>query len=266
MTGFASDLRVSGAPRSALARPLVAGVAVVAALALIGGNAAGRPALAVAVIAVQAVFAVAWCLLFSTAVESAAIVAIAVVVADVVLLRTRAATAGSIAGVIGLSVIAVLFHQVARRTSRSVTEVVSITLSAIVIAAAVGLLLPLRELAWGHTVVFTGVVAAAVALAVACLLPGPDLAGRLAGLAIAAAAGVACALPKGGLSAVEGLYVGLATGITVLVVDRLVDRIPFPAAGRVYAAATVVVAGLVPLMLAAPVAYLAGRIIAPGGG
>jgi hypothetical protein len=269
VTGFASDLRVSGAPRSALAGPLTigaAGVAVVAALVLIGGNAAGRPGLAVAVIAVQAVLVIAWCQLFSLAVESAAIVVLAVAVADFVLLRTRAATGGSIAGVLGLSVIAVLFHQVARRSSRSVTEVVAVTLSAIVIACAVALLLPLRELGTGRAGVFAGVVTAAAAIAAARLLPGPDPVRRIAGLAIAAGAGAVCGLPKGGLSVADGLYVGLAAGAAALLVDRLVERSSLPRSSRGEVLVSVVVAGLLPLMLAAPIAYLAGRIIASGGG
>ncbi len=270
MTGFASDLRVSGAPRSALRGPQTAGApvvpALVAALVLIGGNAAGRPGLAIAVIAVQAGLLVGWLGLFSMTLESAAIAVAAVAVADFVLLRTRTATAGSVAGVIGLAVIAVLFHQVARRGTRSVTEVVSVTLAGVVIACAVGLLLPLRELDAGRSGVFTGVATAAAALLAVRLIPGRDPVGRLSALAVAALAGVLCGIPKGGLSVVEGLYVGLATGVTVVLVDRLLGRVPFPTTGRASPITTAVVCGLVPLMLAAPIAYLAGRIIASGGG
>ncbi len=271
MTGFVSDLRVSGALPSALRGPRTAGTPVVAAMAvaalvLIGGNAAGRPGLAIAVIAVQVALLLAWLGLFSMTLESAVIVVAAVAVADFVLLRSRTATAGSVAGVIGLSVIAVLFHQVARRGTRRVTEVVSVTLSAIVIACAVGLLLPLRELDAGRSGVLTGVATAAAALLAVRLMPGPDPVGVLSALAVAALVGALCGMPHGGLSAAEGLYVGLATGVTVVLVDRVLERVPFPTSGRASPIATAVVCGLVPLMLAAPIAYLAGRIIASGGG
>ena len=81
---------------------------------------------------------------------------------------------------IGLSVIAVLFHQLARRDPRGVTAAVSITLSAIVLGAAPALLLPLRELPAGRSAAFVALVASGAAL-LAARLPAASGSGAEAG-------------------------------------------------------------------------------------
>jgi hypothetical protein len=263
---------VTGAARrrSLAQRLAVPAVLVPAALVLIAGNAAGRPGLAAAVIVVQAVLGLAWLVLFAATPESAVLVGIAVVAADVVLLRTRASTGGSIVGVIGLSVIAVLFHQIARRDRRGVTSAVSVTLSAIVVTLALALLLPLRELAGGRSAVFAGIVTAAGALVVVRLMAGADLLRRLAGLLAAVLVALACGLPKGGLTTGAAIGIGLTAGVTVLLVDRMLARVTVPEPGDrrrlAYASVIVPVTAILPLALASPMAYLAGRVIASGGG
>lgn len=273
MTGFASDLRVSGAgspgpsdslllSRARLGVPLVTAIA---ALILIGGNAAGRPGLAAAVIVVQIVLGAAWLLEFSMGIDAAVLVTAAFVASDIVLLRTRTPTGGSIAGVLGLSVIAVLFHQIARRgaNNRGVTETVAITLSVITLGSALTLLFPLRVLADGRWTVLVGVVTAAAAQVVVRLVPGPDALRRVAGLVAAGLVGLAFGSQNHGLlTSAKGLYLGLATGVTVLLVDRLLERTKLPEhPGTVYVS---VITGLVPLMLSAPIAYLVGRIVYSG--
>lgn len=249
---------------------VVAGVLVVAALALVGGNAAGRSTLAAAVIVMQAVLGLAWLVLFAASIEASALVGFGVIAADVVLLRTSSATGGSIAGVLGLSVIAVLFLQLVRRDARGVVTAIAFTFSAIAFAIGFALLLPLRELADGRSAVYVGVVSAAVALAVIRLLPGPDLVRLVGGVVVGGAAGLACGLPAGGLSAVAALGLGLAVAAAVLLVDRALSRMATQEAGggrlRTYASVLVPVMALLPLALASPVAYLAGRVIASGGG
>jgi hypothetical protein len=248
----------------------VAAVLVLATLALVGGNAAGRDWLAAAVIVLQALLGLGWLLLVGASVEASVLVGFAVVAADVVLLRTRSATGGSIAGVLGLSVVAVLFYQLARRDERGVVRALAFTFSAIAFAVALALLLPLRELAEGRSTVFVGVVTAAAALAVARLVPGPAPLGFAGGLAVAAAVAVGCGLPAGGLSAPAALGLGLAAAAAALLIDRLLTRIAAQEAGRgqpqSYAAVLVPVMALLPLALASPIAYLAGRVIASGGG
>jgi hypothetical protein len=255
-----------GPPASWWAIPIL----LVAAAILVGGNAAARPALAVAVIVVQAALGLSWLVLFSASAEAAVLVGFAVIAADVVVLRTRTATAGSIAGVIGLSVIAVLFHQIARRDSRGETAAVAITLSAIVVGVAIALLLPLRELGAGRSVVFAAVVSAAAALIVTHLLGGPDTPRRLAGLVVGAVVALCCGLPSGGLAVGDAMGAGLAAVVAALLVDRVLARARISGGSdrttRAYARALALVSALLPLALVCPIAYLAGRIITSGGG
>ncbi len=277
MTGFAGERGVSEAARARPGPPGrlaagwawpvgVAAVVAVAVAVLAGGNAAGRPALAVTVALVQACLVAGWLVSFAATVDAAVLVVVAVAVADVVLLRSRAATGGSIAGVIGLSVIAVLFRQLARRDPRGVTAAVALTLSAIVLGAAPGLLLALRELPAGRSGAFVALVASGAALVTVRLPVGPDPVRRVGALALGVVVSLVCGLGQGGLSTGHAVAMGTCCAVTVLLVDRLLVRIA--AAARVSgpsraALSHAVVAALVPLALACPVAYLVGRVIAP---
>ena len=249
-----------------------AAATVVAAAVLIAGNAAGRPALGVAVIAVQGAFIAGWLVAFAATFDAAVLVLIAIAVTDVVLLRTRSATGGSIAGVIGLSVIAVLFHQLVRRDPRGVTAAVAMTLAGIILGAAPALLLALRELPVGRSAGFVGLLASGAALVVARLPVAPDLLRRLAGLAVGIVVAVLCGLDKGGLTTAHAGAMGAGCVAAALLADRLLVRIATEAAppetGRsaLTELSNAVIAGVVPLALACSVAYLVGRVIAPGAG
>jgi hypothetical protein len=245
-------------------------VLVPAAGVLVGGAAAGRPWLAAAVIVVQAVLVLGWLVLLTASLDASVLVVIGVGAADVVLLRTDLSTGGSIVGVIGLGVVAVLLHQLALRHRQAVTANVATNLSAIVLGAAPALLLPLRVLAEGRSIVYASVIGAAAAVAVARLLSTRsevgDLIARLAGLAVAGAVGVAIGAPSGGISVGDALAAGLSTGAAALLVDRVLLRVKVPQAAGASLWALVTVSALVPLALASPIAYLAGRIITPGIG
>ncbi len=240
-----------------------------AAAALIGGNAAGRPALAVAVILVQLVLVAAWLGFCEASADAAVLVGLAVAATDAVLLRHRSSTPGAIVGVIGLSVIVVLFHQLVRRDPRGVVRAVSVSLAAITLAAALAMLLPLRELTGGRSAVFAGVVTACAAIIAARLLPGPELLTRPLGLAAGALTGLLCGLPAGGLRPGAAVGLGLATALAALLADRMAERAtqgaPAGASLGWSRWLRAPVSLLIPLVLAAPVAYLAGRIIASGG-
>jgi hypothetical protein len=251
----------------------VAAAVVVFAAAMIGGNASGRPALAVAVGFVQAGFLAGWLLSFAATIDAAVLAVVAVAVADVVWLRTRTATGGSIAGVIGLAVIGVLFHQLARRDPRGVTAAVAMTLSAIVLGAAPGLLIPLRELPPGRSAAFIALLASGAALVAARLPVGPDPVRRVLGLVVGIAAALGCGAAKGGLTTGHAVALGACCVVTVLLADRLVvriaaDRAPAPdqPPGTALLLSEVMVAAIVPLALMCPVAYLVGRVIAPSAG
>ncbi len=245
-------------------------VAVPAALILVGASAGGRTTLAVAIVLLQAVLGLSWLLLLGASIEAAVIVGFAVIAADVVMLRTRTSVGGSVAGVIGLSVLAVLIHQLALRDRQAVTASVAITLSTIGLATAATLLLPLRELPFGRSVLQAAVIGGAVALVGARLVGRRDLVGRLLGLAAGAVAGMLCGLPDGGPSAGAALLTGLAAAAAVLLVDRGLARVADPErserARRAWSRDFAVVCALTPIVLVSAVAYLAGRIIAGGGG
>jgi hypothetical protein len=252
----------------------VAAVVVVVAAALIAGNASGRPALAVAVGVVQAAFLAGWLVSFTATVDAAVLAVAAVAIADVVVLRTRTATGGSIAGVIGLAVIGVLFHQLARRDPRGVTAAVALTLSAIVLGAAPALLLPLRELPPGRSAGFVALIAAGAALLAVRLPVGPDPVRRVFAALVGLGVALACGAAKGGLSTGHAVALGACCVVTALLADRLVVRIaadpvpPAPDQPRRASAllSEVFVAAIVPLFLMCPVAYLVGRVIAPSAG
>jgi hypothetical protein len=249
---------------------------VVAVAALIAGNASGRPGLAAAVAVVQAVFIAGWLVSFAATIDAAVLTVAAVAVADVVLLRTRTATGGSIAGVIGLAVLGVLFHQLARRDPRGVTAAVTQTMSAIALAAALGLLLPLRELPPGKSVAFIALMASGGALLAVRLPAGPDPVRRVGALIIGLAVALGFGAARGGLSTGHALAVGACCAAAVLLVDRLMARLAAAELAEARASdgrspaslavSRVIVVGVVPLALMCPVAYLAGRIIAPSLG
>ncbi len=275
MSGTAASPTARVQPEPLAVRHAASAVLVVAVAALVGGDAAGRPGLAVAVIAVQLALVLAWFVLFRMQPDAALLVGAAVVGADVVLLRTRSATAGSIAGVVGVSVIVLLFHQLLRRDPRSVTGAICAGVSAVVLACGLGLLLPLRELAAGDTVIRTGLLAGGVAGLVARLLPGrstdvgADGVRRLLALGAGLVVALLCGLPDGGLGVGDALGVGAGACGAALLADRVLGLIarpadPAPSAAQPFVLPAVV--ALVPLALASPIAYLAGRVIAGGAG
>ncbi len=247
-----------------------------AVAALIAGNASGRWGLAAAVAVVQAGFVAGWLVSFAATLDAAVLTVVALAGCDVVLLRTRTATGGSIAGVIGLAVIGVLFHQLARRDPRGVTAAVTLTLSAIVLGAASGLLLPLRELPPGRSTGFIALLASGAALIAVRLPAGPDPVRRGGALVVGVAVAFGCGAAKGGLGTGHAVALGACCVVTVLLTDRLGARIAAGDAADVDASghrgratATVsqaVVAAIVPLALMCPVAYLVGRVIAPSVG
>jgi hypothetical protein len=244
-------------------------VLLVVGLALVGGDAAGRGWLAAAVILVQASLGAAWLVLLSASIDAAVLVGIAVAAADIVLLRTALSTGGSISGVIGLSVVAVLLHQLAVQNRRAVTANVAINLSAIVIGGALALVIPLRELSGGRSVIYVSVISAIAALMVSRLLGGGG-GGVVACLVVAAGVSLGFGLPSGGLSTGDALGAGLPSVVAALLIDCALARISLPdqesRSRRSDVQAAIVVSAVLPIALVAPIAYLAGRIIASSCG
>ena len=119
--------------------------------------------------------------------------------------------------------------------------------------------------------VLTGLLAAGVALLVVRLLPGraqdvgADGVRRLLALVAGLVAALLCGLPDGGLGVSDALGVGIGACGAALLADRALGLIARPSDLAQPLVLPAVVA-LVPLALASPIAYLAGRVIAGGAG
>lgn len=240
--------------------PLVALAALLGAGLLATGAAAGRPALAAAVLLVQLVLGLCWLAALQASLATAALVGLAALACDVLLLRNERATAGSTAGVLGLAMLAAIVAQLLRRRRRDVTSGLAAALSGVVLVSAASLALPLRQFSSGRGVLFTALVAVAVAMVVARLLPGPQLPVRAAGLV----AGVVVAARYGATT--EDLWVGTALAVAgtaavlALVVDLGVVRMSREV-GPGQRSALRPVAALLPLTAALPAIYVLGWIV-----
>jgi len=183
-----------------------------------------------------------------------------------------------LAGVVALSLVAALVHQLARRTGRSeVTRSLADNLLAVVLVASASCLAALVRLPDGGQP-----AAVALAAAATCLLlaragdraaPRPVLVlggtrswpGLLLGLA--AATGVAAAVASGtdAVPVAQGAILGLNIAATAAIADLAVD---LGAAGLTSAArqarqvsALPPVAALLPYAVLAPVALITGRLV-----
>jgi hypothetical protein len=198
--------------------------------------------------------------------------------ADAVVLADDGA-ADRLAGVVGLSLVLALLHQLVRRGRSRVTESLADTLLAVLVTVAAACLLALGAVEDGRAVLLVVLGAAAAALLAGRLgdrlLPRPALtAGSTRGwpglaLALAAAAGVAAGV--GGV--VEGVelalpvrvLLGLVVAATVVTADLAVDL----GAAELHAGrrdarrvrALQPAAALLPYALLGPVALLAGRLV-----
>jgi hypothetical protein len=232
---------------------------VAAGLALVLGlSAAGPTAVLVAAVALlQVLVALRWfaVLDIDAAARGGAIVgAVAAISADLaVALRDDRHPLAPVTAVLGLSMLAALVHQLIRRDGRAR---LTASLSATVALAAVGALgtgyLGAQSSREGTAFVAAALAAAAVAV-VATAVPGPVVAGAAAALVGGVASGVVVGLVSD-LGARTGGLVGLGATIAAGVGATFARRAASPD--------PLVTAGL-PLLLAAPVAYVLARLLAP---
>jgi hypothetical protein len=224
------------------------------------GAAAGRPALAAAVLVVQLGLGLCWLAALQASLATAVLVGLAALACDVLLLRNERATAGSTAGVLGLAMLAAIVTQLLRRQRRDVTSGLAAALSGVVLVNAASLALPLRQFDLGRGVLLTALVAVAVAMVVARLVPGPQLPVRGVGLLVAT--GVAARYG----STTEDLWVGTAlttaavAAAFALVVDLGVLRMSRDV-GPGQRSALRPVAALLPIVAAFPAVYVIGWIV-----
>jgi hypothetical protein len=201
---------------------------------------------------------------------------VAIGAADLALANDDQATTRALAPILGLSLLAAFGHQLARGRRRSGTTMsMAAVVSAVVIAAAAACWLAVRALPLGRdavTVAVSAVVAALVTGRVVDLaLPGPKVvAGGLrgpVGAALAVVAAVAAGAVAGGMHATvgtaNGVLLALLVAAAVVTTDLAVDMIAagLPLAELRARSAVPPVAGLLPLVAAAPAAYLAARVL-----
>jgi hypothetical protein len=239
--------------------PLVALTGLLGIGLLATGMAAGRPALAAAVLLVQLLLGLCWLVVLQASLSTAALVGLTALGCDSLLLR-KEADAGSVAGILGLAMLAAIVAQLLRRQRREVTAALAATMSGAVLVAAVSLLLPLRQFSSGKQVGLTALVAVAVAVVVARVVPGPAVLVRSAGLAAATAVGARYGATTGNLSAAAGLGIAAAAAAFALIVDLGVVRMS-PEIGVRQRPALRPVAALLPVAAVVPAVYVLGWVI-----
>jgi hypothetical protein len=253
------------------------GAAVIAGL-LTGAVFVGRPTAAAAVLIIQVAVALGWLGLVGTSVGlvDLGLVVAAAVAADVVLLHSRRVGPGSLAAVIGVTFVAAILRQLGRRHRSEVTNALITTASAVALCCAPTVVIPLSLGDTGRAVAASGLLAAAAGLGLGALvwyallsvLPGGAersqvIAGTAAVLVGAAAAVVVSLLVASGVAGGRALDNGDACAIGL--VTALAAAIGCVAAVRGLPAARAwglpALAACLPVLLAAPTAYVVGRIL-----
>ena len=204
------------------------------------------------------------------------VAAAAALVADGVVLVADGRVSG-LAGVVGLSLVGAMSHQLIRRQRTRVTESLADELVAVVLAVAVVPLLALRMDSGGAQAVRVCLVAGGAALLLGRIgdrvLPRPALAvgatrgwpGLLLALGGGAFAGVLATGQGTALAGTRGALLGLAVSAAVAAADLAVDLGAAElTAGRRDARrvdALMPVGLVLPLAALAPVAFVAGRLV-----
>jgi hypothetical protein len=238
----------------------------------------GRPTAAAAVLIIQVAVALGWLGLVGTSVGliDLGLVMAAAIAADVVLLHSRRAGPGSLAPVIGVTFVAAIVRQLGRRQRSEVTNALITTASAVALCCTPTVVIPLARGDTGRAVAASGLLGAAAALALGALvwyallsvLPaGTDrsqvIAGAAAVLVGAAAAVVVSLVVASGVAGGRALdnadacAIGLVTAFAAAV--GCVAAVRGLPSGRVWGLPAL--AACLPVLLAAPTAYVVGRIL-----
>ena len=253
-------------------------LAGVVAAALAGLALLGTAPLGVGVFAVQVVVALAWLATLDARGSSGAfLIAVAAALGcDVVVGVADTPDVGRTALVVGLAVLASLVHQLLRRPRRGVTLSIAATLSMAVFASCGASYVALRVEGGGGIADAAALFGAGVALAVARLVdlavPRPavvpesrrGIVGLLVGLGAAAATGWLYGGAHGGvLGSDHGVRMAIVTALIALLADLAVDAVlsTAPPDEERSLAALTPLGMLLPVVLAGPAAYVAGRIL-----
>ncbi len=257
-------------PREAI--PVLGTVAAAAVLA--GAAAAGHTALGLALLLAQAVVALAWLAL--TEVDGAegatALVVVGAAVADLLAVRRGGEGISGAVSVVALVFVGSLAFQLLRPHRQRVADALGGTVSAVVLVVfASHLLAASAKTGWAAAA--TGVLCAAAALVggrvgdVVALRPALAHGARrgVLGLGVAVVfaggAGALLGVAWAPLSGASGMVLGVASGLAAVVADLALDLVSVEALDERRTAALRPLAMLVPLVVAAPVAYAAARLL-----
>jgi hypothetical protein len=232
--------------------PVAVTAAMAAALAL--GAYAGSLVLLLAVVLTQAAVISGWHRSVDVPglLGGAMLAGAAALTADILLVaRDDSRPLDPVAGVLGCAVLGGFVHQLARRDSRvRLTASLTATLALVVLAVLGALYLAARETR-GEAALVALVALAVLAARVADVAPLPPLHRGAAAVVAGGAVGLVVATVTD-IAAGAGLLLGLAAAVTATAAVQLVGGAGRPAW---------LPAAALPLLLAAPVAYILGRLL-----
>lgn len=271
-----AEAPVAQPPSRAAALAVGVGAALVAA-ALAGLALLGTAALGAGVFAVQVVVALAWLAALDVRGGGGAfLIAVgAGAVADSVVAASSRPDIGLAAPVAGVALVVSLLHQLSRKPRVGVTASLGGTLSTVLFGLCAAAFVALRVEIGGDKAVVAALLGAGVALAVARLVdlaarrpaavPGSrrGIVGVLFGLGAAVAVGWQYGSTVDALGGSAGLRLGLVAALLALVADIAVDAVLFaaPPADDRARSALPPLGMLLPVVLAGPASYVAGRIL-----
>jgi hypothetical protein len=249
---------------------VVAAVLVLACTGLLAVAAyAGAVPLALAVAFVQVVFIVGWFAVIDVpGGRGGAIVAAgAAVLADGLLLaqalRTDEPDLAPVAVTLGLALLAAFVHQIARRRGRpDVVASITATLTVTAIAVLGALLLPAASGRDSAAAAVVAVVVGAGLATASTLLPLSPWVAAVVAVVVAAAVGAALGATSDDVGVVPGSALGAVAAVLALLGTTVARFVVYDAADRpVEPVLRLAVPALLPLLLAAPAAYVLSRVL-----
>jgi hypothetical protein len=265
---------VSRADLSVVGSGFAAGVvaAGLAGLALVG-----TPVLGAGVFVVQVVVALAWLAALDTrgSLGAFAITIAAAGTMDAIIGATEGPSIGQAAPVVAIALAVSLLHQLSRRPRPGATLSLAGTMSALAFGLCAASYVALRGETGGDQAVAAALLGAGVALAVGrladlattrpAIAPGSrrGLLGIVLGIGAAVGVGAVYGSGAGALGTGVGLRLAVIAAVLAVIADIAVDAVlaqaPPPDERRLSALTPLGV--LLPVVLAGPVAYVAGRIL-----
>jgi hypothetical protein len=244
----------------------------------VASSTAGIAGAGVVVLLLQVPLVLAWLALCGASGSAGGfgLTVLALAAADLLLANDDQATTRALAAVIALSLIASFAHQLARGRHRvGATASMAAEVSAVVIAGSAACWLAVRALPLGAEAVSVALAAVGAALVtgrvVDLALPGPKVVpgglrgpwGAVCAILGALAAGAAVGAAQDLVGVRNGVVIAAVVAIAVVTTDLAVDMMAagLPPAEFRARSAVPPVAGLLPLVAAAPAAYVAARVL-----